>query len=399
MVAVFALFAQTATYAYATPDQAANAKIPGQSIVVLKDTSRAQSVADEARARGAEVMHVYNYAIKGFAIRAPEDVLQQIRNDPRVDYIEQDQAVAAFAQVTPTGINRIDADLSSTRSGNGAGSVSVDIAIIDTGIDLKHPDLNVYKQVTFVKGTKSGNDDNGHGTHVAGTAAARDNGIGVVGVSPDARLWAVKVLDRKGSGWMSDIIAGIDYVTQNASQIEVANMSLGCQCTSGALDTAIHNSVAAGVTYVVAAGNSAKDASTFSPANHSDVITVSAIADTDGRCGNLGASTAYGDDDTFATFSNFGVAVDIAAPGVNILSTYKGGLYATMSGTSMASPHVAGAAALYMAANPAASPAVVKGALVSQGTASGTACDGNGHGYFTGDSDGISEPLLYAKTL
>jgi len=177
-------------------------------------------------------------------------------------------------------------------------------------------------------------------------------------------------------------------------------MSLGCQCYSLAMDTAIKKSVAAGVTYVVAAGNSASNASTFFPANHSDVIAVSAIVDTDGKCGGNGPSTGYGADDRLATFSNFGSTVDMAAPGVNIYSTYKSGSYATMSGTSMASPHVAGAAALYKSTHPGAAPSDVKDALIANGSDPSTKCDiGNGSGYFTGDSDGFAEPLVNVKNF
>lgn len=374
--------------------------VPDQYIVVLKDGISPAAAADRAKAKGAEVAHVFTHALKGFAIKAPAHMAGQLRNDPAVAYVELDFVVQIAAQMTPAGINRVDADLSSALSGDGAGTVSgVDVAVIDTGIDLRHPDLSVYKQKTFVKGTKSASDDNGHGTHVAGTAAAKDNGSGVVGVAPGARLWAIKVLDRNGSGSMSGVIAGIDYVTQNAGEIDVANISLGCECVSASLNAAISNSVAAGVTYVVAAGNSGKDASTFSPANHPDVIAVSAIADSDGKCGAAGPATSHGADDTLATFSNFGPAVDMAAPGVNILSTYKGGSYATMSGTSMASPHVAGAAALYKVANPLATPAQVLAALQAAGSTPATACDGNGSGYFSGDADGSAEPLLYARPL
>ncbi len=187
---------------------------------------------------------------------------------------------------------------------------------------------------------------------MAGSAAALDNGIGVVGMAPGARLHAVKVLNDRGSGYMSWIVAGIDWVTARADTIEVANMSLGCECSSAAQDKAITNSVAAGVTYAVAAGNSDKDAATFSPANHPDVITVSALADFDGKEGwAVGNATSppycrVDQDDTLADFSNFGLLVELAAPGVCIQSTWPGGGYNTISGTSMASPHVAGAAAL-----------------------------------------------------
>ena len=379
-------------------------KIPNQYIVVLKNNVvDPETVAnDMALKHGLGKGQIYGHALKGFSAVIPDAVLEKVRNDPRVSLVEQDQVVQAFVQTLPTGINRVDADLSSTKSGDGSGSVSVDIAIIDTGIDLIHPDLYVYKQKTFVKGTKSANDDNGHGTHVAGIAAAKDNSAGVAGIAPGAKLWAVKVLSRTGSGSMSNVIAGIDYVTANAGEIEVANMSLGCECTSTALNTAISNSVKAGVTYVVAAGNSGKDAATFSPANHPDVIAVSAIVDTDGKCGGLGPSTSYGTDDTFATFSNFGSVVDMAAPGVNIYSTYKSGTYATLSGTSMASPHVTGAAALYKANNPTATPAQVQDALKTLGIPQTKSCDtalNNGNGGFTGDTDGFPEPLVYVASL
>ena len=385
----------------AQPNPNAN-KIQGQYIIVLSDDSNLQSEVGKAKTKGAEVLHTYEHAIKGFAVKVQNDrVIENIKkNNPSILYIEPDYEVQTFVQTIPTGINRIDADRSSTASGDGLNSVNVDIAIIDTGIHLTHPDLQVFKHVNFVNTKKTGNDDNGHGTHVAGTAAAKDDSNGVVGVAPGARLWAVKVLDRNGSGFLSNVIKGIDYVTDNALQIEVANMSLGCECSSSALNTAITNSVAAGVTYVVAAGNSAKDAQTFSPANHDDVIAVSAIVDTNGKCGGLGPTTSYGADDTFATFSNFGSKVDMAAPGVKIYSTYKSGTYATLSGTSMASPHVAGSAALYKANNPSASPAQVLSALINSGVPQNRTCNtslNNGDGGFTGDSDGIAEPLVYAR--
>ena len=384
--------------ANSAPNQNAN-KIQGQYIIVLSDDSDLQTETEKAKSKGAEIIHEYKHAIKGFAVKVQNDkVLELIKkNNPSISYIEPDYEVQIFAQLLPNGINRIDADLSSTVSGDGQYSVNVDIAIIDTGINLSHPDLNVYKQVSFVKGAKTADDDNGHGTHVAGTAAAKDDSNGVVGVAPGARLWAVKVLDRNGSGSLSNVIKGIDYVTANAGQIDVANMSLGCECTSTSLNSAIANSVAAGVTYVVAAGNSAKDAQTFSPANHPDVIAVSAIADSDGKCGGLGASTSYGPDDTLASFSNFGAVVDIAAPGVSIYSTYKNGGYATLSGTSMASPHVAGGAALFKASNPSFTPLDVKNSLLSNGSTLSSSCDGNGNGYFSGDKDAFAEPLLYVR--
>jgi subtilisin len=347
------------------------------------------------------VINEFNSVFLGFSISIPgsdnANILQTIQNNPHVAFAERDQRVHVFAQTLPTGINRVDGDLSATKSGNGEGTVDTDIAILDTGVDLDHPDLNVYRERTFVSGTTSADDDDGHGTHVAGVAAAKDNNIGVVGIAPGARIWAVKVLDNTGSGFISDIIAGIDYLNQNAEEVDIANMSFGCECTSSALDTAIDNSVSKGITFVAAAGNSGKDASTFSPANNVNVIAVSAIVDTDGKCGGNGQSTSAGNDDSFASFSNFGSTVDIAAPGVIIYSTNIGGSYSTMSGTSMASPHVAGAAGLFKSIDNSASPSVIKDGLTSTGSKPNTVCDGNGHGYFTGDPDQSHEPLLYIE--
>ncbi|MPZ06272.1 MAG: S8 family serine peptidase [Nitrososphaeraceae archaeon] len=342
----------------------------------------------------------YNNVFVGFSISIPRgdtNILKVIQNNPRVEIVEKDQQVHMFAQTLPTGVNRVDGDLSSTESGNGQGSVDVDIAILDTGVDLDHPDLNVYRERTFVSGTSSADDDEGHGTHVAGIAAAKDNNMGVVGIAPGARIWAVKVLDSTGSGFISDIIAAIDYLTQNADQVDVGNMSFGCECSSSALDTALNNSVEKGIVYTAAAGNDGSDASSFSPANNPNVIAVSAIVDTDGKCGGQGHSTTAGGDDAFASFSNFGSTVDIAAPGVLIYSTFPDDSYATMSGTSMASPHVAGAAALLKSIQPTATPSQIKESLFSTGSKPSTICDGNGHGYFTGDPDQFHEPLLYLK--
>jgi subtilisin family serine protease len=375
-------------------------EIPNQYIVVLKNRlpSTPAMEALEARNSGADVRYVYDSVLRGFSIKVPnERVLEAIQSDPNVKYIEQDMQVQAFPQLLPRGVDRVDGDLSSTISGNGAGSVNADIAILDTGIQLTHPDLNVYRQKTFVSGTSSADDDNGHGTHVAGIAAAKDNSIGAVGVAPGARLWAVKVLGSSGSGSISTVIKGIDYVTQNAEQVDIANLSFGCECTSTSLDTAIRNSVNAGITYVAAAGNSGENADSFSPANHPSVIAVSAIVDTDGKCGRLGEPSRYGGDDTFASFSNYGSVVDLAAPGVSIYSTYKGSTYATMSGTSMAAAHVAGAAALFDATHPGASPSSIASSLKSTGSKPSTECDGRGHGYFYGDPDDSREPLLYVN--
>ena len=382
--------------------------IPDQYIVSFKDT-----VADpEAKARGLAgqhgfaLLHTYRHALKGFAAVVPPARLARLQADPDVAAIVPDRAVSLSAppgtsarpggggsqpaQTLPTGIDRIDGELSSAASGNGTGSVSVDVAVIDTGIDLDHPDLNVVGGRNCSRGA-SYDDGNGHGTHVAGTIGAKDDGAGVVGVAPGARLWAVRVLDNSGSGSWASIICGIDWVTANAGTIEVANMSLGgvgadTGCNDGGMHQALCRSVAAGVTYVVAAGNESDDAANHVPAAYDEAITVSALADFDGRAGGAGAAICRADeDDTFANVSNYGADVDLIAPGACIKSTWKGGGYNTISGTSMASPHVAGAAALYKASNPGASPAHVKGALRAAGTTDWDNRD---------DKDGTKEPLL-----
>lgn len=397
--------------------------VPDHYIVVLRAGA---SPGDVARDHGLIPSQVYTAALNGFAAFIPSQRLSAVSGDPRVDFVEPDVVVEAFPvrpegkptgkpgkggggespppQTVPTGINRIDADLSPTaKIGQklGANQVNADIAIIDTGI-AGHPDLNLYVLATCVTG-EGFEDKNGHGTHVAGTAAALDNDIGVVGVAPGARLWSVKVLNKNGWGFLSWVICGVNFVTERATSIEVANMSLGFEGQSLSLDLAIANSVDAGVVYTVAAGNSAKDASTFSPANHPDVLAVSALADSDGQCGGGGPATKYGPDDTLASFSNFGAVVDIAAPGVSILSTYKGGAYATLSGTSMASPHVAGVAALYLATHSkptnAAGVAAVRDALITGGVPQSQGCISDGNGGFAGDPDGFPEPLVYAGRL
>jgi subtilisin len=371
--------------------------VPGHYIVVLAPGVNSLNAANEmGRAHGLAVGHVYSHAINGFAARIPDARLEKVKSDPRVLFVDEDRVFTIQAQNIPTGITRIEANLSSTQSGNGSGSVNVDVAVIDTGIQTNHPDLNVVGGRNCSTGT-SWSDGHGHGTHVAGTVAAKDDGVGVVGVAPGARLWAVRVLNNAGSGTTSSIICGVDWVTANAAIIEVANMSLGgsgSDSNCGGNDSyhnAICRSVAAGVTYVVAAGNSSANANNFQPATYEEVITVSALADFNGAPGGGAASTCRADvDDTFANFSNYGADVDLIAPGVCILSTWKGSSYNTISGTSMASPHVAGAAALYKANNPSATPAQVKSALINNGNSNWNNVD---------DPDGIKEPLLNVKNF
>ncbi|MFC7614020.1 S8 family serine peptidase [Actinokineospora soli] len=195
-------------------------------------------------------------------------------------------------QTVPTGVDRVFAPDNPNLRINGADdyTADVDVAVIDTGVDARHPDLTVVARTNCVNATSctdnSGTDDHGHGTHVAGTIGARDDGAGVVGVAPGARIWAVKVLGANGSGQLSGVAAGVDWVAAHAGEIEVANMSLGCEnCATDALNQAISTAVGKGVVFAVAAGNNGKDARTFSPANHPDVITVSALADFNGAPG------------------------------------------------------------------------------------------------------------------
>ena len=366
----------------------------------LLSSTSVRSLADQAINQGAAIRQIYNNALDGFAIRVPNDmVLEAILKIPQVDYVEPDIKVKAFDQSLPTGVNRVDGDLSSTKSGDASGTVNVDIGIMDTGIDLNHADLNVYKQVTFVSGTTSGNDDNGHGTSVAGIAAAKDDSQGVVGMAPGVRLWSIKVLDSNGNGLISEIIKGIDYVTQHATEIDAVNLSFGVVGSGTALRSAIINSVAAGVTYAAAGGNDANDASSTIPASYPEVIAVSAIVDTDGKCGGMSVGTTAGSDDTLADFSNFGSVIDIAAPGVLIKTTARSNSYtSSFSGTSASTPHVTGAAALYKSEHPGATPSDIRNALRNSGSSPSTICDGNGHGYFTGDPDNNAEPLLYVSS-
>jgi len=394
-----AAFATTAAVLAAPgPAQAAPAPAARSGYVVVLDSAVAAPdilAHEQTRRLGGALGHVYRYALKGYSAELTASAAAALRADRSVAAVVPDSPVHVAAQTLPTGINRVDGELSSTVSGDGSGAVNVDVAIIDTGVDVDHPDLNVVGGTNCIGGS-SFDDDNGHGTHVAGIVAAKDDTNGVVGVAPGARLWAVKVLSSAGSGTISQIICGIDWVTARASTIEVANMSLGGQSIFGAfsgcsssfdpMHPAICRSVSAGVTYAVAAGNSAMDANTFIPATYSQVITVSALADFNGLPGGGAAATCRPDvDDTFADFSNFGADIDLIAPGVCILSSYAGGGYNTLSGTSMASPHVAGAAALYKSTHPTATPADVRTALINAGNLNWNNAD---------DGDSIKERLL-----
>jgi subtilisin len=373
----FISLATAAVVAMIAVSNAVAGTIPGQYIVVAKPGVDAATLArDHTLTDGAVVSHVYGRALNGYAAQLSVPGLAAVRADLRVAYVAPDRTVSATAptpsaQVLPTGIDRIDGEVSSTQSGDGTGAVGINVAVLDTGIDIDHPDLNVAGGVSCINSSFF-DDGNGHGTHVSGTIAAKDDGIGVVGVVPGARLWAVQVLNAAGSGSFASVICGVDWVTAHAAQlgIKVANMSLGgggsddgnCGLTNNdPFHTAICNSVAAGVTYVVAAGNSADDEGRHVPAAYDEALTVTAVADFDGKPGGLGSPTCRADeDDSSANFSNFAVSAadqehTIAGPGVCILSTWKNGGYNTISGTSMATPHLTGTAALCIASGGCAS--------------------------------------------
>lgn len=306
---------------------------------------------------GFRADHVYSAALRGFATRLTARQIDALESDSMVAYVEADGAMTIIAQTLPWGIDHIDADLSSTQAGDGTGAVSnVNAYIIDTGIDTAHADLFVVKHVNFAGGPNK--DCHGHGTHVAGTVAAKDNTSDVVGVAPGAPLTGVKVLNCAGSGTTSGVIKGVDWVTANAIKPAIANMSLGGG-VSDSLDAAVKTSADSGVFYSIAAGNSGDDACKYSPARagtHDGVMTT--------------AATDQSDQDP--SWSNFGPCVDIWAPGVSILSTKKGGGTTTMSGTSMAAPHVGGTGALYFSSHTAASAATVESQLKTDAVTTGT---------------------------
>ena len=324
----------------------------------------------------------FGHVFKGMSARLTPAQRDALRLDPSVDVVEEEQVfsvqgqpqpdvqptgklvggTAGSSQLTPWGISKTLATQSYTLAGNGSGAVSgVRAYIIDTGLDTKNTDLNRMGHINFT-GDGRNTDCNGHGTHVAGTVAAYDNTSTVVGMGPGVALYGVKVLNCQGSGTTTSVIQGIDWVAANAIKPAVANMSLGGGA-SPLLDDAVRNAAAKGILFSIAAGNSAVDACTTSPARVGGGSTagVMTVAATDSS-------------DLEASFSNYGACVDIWAPGVNITSLKVGGGTAVMSGTSMASPHVGGAAALYLGRYPTATSASVvttlKGMAVQPGTAS-----------------------------
>ncbi len=349
--------------------------VQGAYIVVFKD-----AVADVdgqvnqiGQNLGFKADFTYKYTIKGFAAKLTPAAVQALRNNPNVDYIDQDQiAHAVTIQSNATwGLDRIDQralPLSTTYQYDQTGA-GVDAYCIDTGIRFTHTEFGGRAVTGFDAITSGGTaaDGNGHGTHTAGTI-----GGATYGVAKAIRLIAVRVLDNSGSGTYSQVIAGIDWVTGNhTTNPAVANMSLGGP-VDATLDNAVRRSIADGVVYCVSAGNSSANVSTQSPADVAEAITVGATDINDG----------------FASFSNFGAGVDISGPGVDVTSAWFSSNTATavLSGTSMSSPHVAGVAALYLAANPTATPAAVQSAIVSNGTT----------GVLTGVPSGTANRLLYS---
>jgi len=411
-VAIFALFSSPSIMA---AHSAYAQKIPDHYIVVLEDNIDAEKFLKSLSGKNnIHVKHVYKETFSGFSAVIPYGIYNKIIKLDGVKSVEQDGIVkmnpkptnpgggkdkttSDSNQAIPTGISRIGI----SNINNLPDNTNVDIAIIDTGIDYDHRDLNVisgYNAITDTTCLSNGacaNDDQGHGTHVAGTAAAEDNDFDVVGVAPGARLWSIKVLDATGSGTYSDVIAGLEFVRSHASEIEVVNMSLGGGASS-TVDQAVQSVINAGVVVVVSAGNSHKDVSSVSPARVADAITVSALIDHDGKSGHLAKKRIQGFklDDTFAYFSNYG-AVDIMAPGYDILSTKNGGGTEKLTGTSMSSPHVAGAAGLYLSQplNYNASTSDVVAALTADGTYDYDPIEEKSFG----DRDGVQEPLLHIE--
>jgi len=332
------------------------------------------------RAEGFKSERRYAHALKGFAARLSTAQVHALKDDPQVVSVTADRTIQAFdtaplaaGETVPSGISRIEAASADTSQQTPGGA----IAVIDTGIDLKNPDLNAVEGTNCINPAASSQDDHGHGTHVAGTIAAGNDGSGVVGAAPGAKLYSVKVLGSTGAGTVSSLICGIDWVAANAQadNIKIANMSVGsagpiptsCATTTDPEYAAVCRAVNVGVTMVASAGNSGvafDGARATVPAAYPEVLAVTAMTDSDGKPGAAGGPPAcrvIEGDDTVAKFSNYaatsvGAAHTIAAPGTCITSDLIGGGTAVLSGTSMAAPHVAGSVALCLGSDASPGP-------------------------------------------
>jgi subtilisin len=416
---------------------ASAAPAPSSYIVVLDDSVADPASVAEAHghAHGFQAKFVYSHAMKGYAATLTADAAAVITDDPRVLFVALDRVLHLAvqsptppqpAQVPSFGVRRIDSDLSSTASGDGHGSVPINVAILDSGIDPRHPDLVVGKGVNCADGGRGDTRDVlYHGTMVAGLVGALDNGIGRVGVAPGATLIPVRVSDADGFIPESDLLCGIEWVTSTrndrnrTNDIAVANMSLGslpddpreddgnCGLTNGdPTHLAICNLVAAGVTPVASAGNETLDFALSYPATYQEVLAVTAMEDNDGEPGGLGVGQPSCpdlpfelQDDTEAFFSNFATlpedqAHTVAAPGVCIGSTYPGGLYASDSGTSYSAPLLSGTVALCIASGPCAglTPAQIVTKIVADAAAYNNANLGYG---FEGDPNHPIPDMYY----
>jgi subtilisin len=384
------------------PEQPRLEVLPGRYIVMLGEPG-AQSATEAARAfdrqPGVQVDHVYDFVFRGFSAAMSDAAAAALMRNPNVAGVYPDSPIFMQGQSLEPGINRVDADLNPVRAGNGSGSVDVDIAVIDSGVG-PNSDINLVGGYDCW-GQGILRDWIGHGTHVAGIAAARDNDFGVVGMAPGARVWSVRVFNSSGNGSLAHYICGMEWVAEHAATIEVANMSLGgttydngTACNSSPLHLAVCGMTQAGVTAVAAACNDGTWATICVPGRYPEVISVSAFAEWDGKPGGLGGcrSTAdgfYGCDDRRASFSNYGPTVDIAAIGVGVYSTLFDNRYGYWSGTSMATPHVTGAAALVLVQQGDMSPAAVRERLLLTGMS----------GPVPGDPDAYPEPILNVASL